>query len=181
MTRFLVPSKGFCIGLLVATVAFGFTTPSSAQGLPEELVLDWNEYVSLTEARINDELQSEEGFLVQDFQDPAEALRDGEDLLSGELVVSRMKTVKPDGKDIKIRDGKVHHWRGAIFIPGVTIEELLEDIQHPDASEGQQEDVLETRVLDRRDDSLRVYLRLVRSKIVTVTYNTEHLIQFRRH
>ena len=30
-------------------------------------------------------------------------------------------------------------------------------------------------------DSLRIFLKLVRSKIITVTYNTEHLVLYRRH
>jgi hypothetical protein len=44
-----------------------------------------------------------------------------------------------------------------------------------------QQDVLDLKVLDRTTDSLRLYLKLVRDGIVTVTYNTEHDIRFVRH
>jgi hypothetical protein len=44
-----------------------------------------------------------------------------------------------------------------------------------------QDDVLESRVLGRSNDSLRVYLKLVRRTIMTVTYDTEHQMTFRRH
>ena len=44
-----------------------------------------------------------------------------------------------------------------------------------------QEDVLESRVLARTDNRLRVYLKLSRSAIVTVVYDTEHDVTFTRH
>jgi hypothetical protein len=43
-----------------------------------------------------------------------------------------------------------------------------------------QEDVLESRVLSRRGDSLHVYLKLARTVLVTVTYDTEHDVTFQR-
>ena len=43
-----------------------------------------------------------------------------------------------------------------------------------------QEDVLQSRVLGRSGDSLRVYLKLVRRTLVTVTYDTEHQVTFQR-
>jgi len=43
-----------------------------------------------------------------------------------------------------------------------------------------QEDVVSSKVLARGQDSLRVFIRLVRHAIVTVTYDTEHEMTFRR-
>ena len=43
-----------------------------------------------------------------------------------------------------------------------------------------QEDVAESRLLERHGDSMRVYLKLVRHVIVTVTYDTEHDVQYVR-
>jgi hypothetical protein len=37
------------------------------------------------------------------------------------------------------------------------------------------------RVLDRGTDSLDLFIRMTRTKIVTVTYDTEHHVEFRRH
>jgi len=36
-------------------------------------------------------------------------------------------------------------------------------------------------VLERRGDHLQLYVRMTRSKIVTVTYDTEHMLDYRRH
>jgi hypothetical protein len=44
----------------------------------------------------------------------------------------------------------------------------------------EQEDILDSRVLARGRDQMNVYLRLQRTKIVTVVYNTEHDVRFKR-
>jgi len=36
-------------------------------------------------------------------------------------------------------------------------------------------------VLHRDPDQLRLFIRMTRTKIVTVTYDTEHLVDYRRH
>ena len=71
----------------------------------------------------------------------------------------------------------VHHWRGAVFIPGVTVRQLLVELQ---SHAPEQEDVLRSSILERGPDRMRVYMRLQRRKIVTATYNTEHVVTFTR-
>jgi hypothetical protein len=44
-----------------------------------------------------------------------------------------------------------------------------------------QEDVLESRVLARSGDTLRVHLQIARTALVTVVYDTEHQVTFTRH
>ena len=63
---------------------------------------------------------------------------------------------------------------------GVTVDRLLRSLMHPGTPPPQQ-DVLEARVLGRSADALHVYLKLVRRTILTVTYETEHTMTFRRH
>ncbi len=85
----------------------------------------------------------------------------------------------PDGETIGVPGGTIHHWRGATLVRGVTVDQLVQALMHP-GTPPPQEDVLESRVLDRSGSTLRVYLRLVRSAVVTVTYDTEHTMTFRR-
>lgn len=170
---------GWMLLALVPTAAV-MGLPMESGELPAERLSAWEEYRSLTEARIARELASGAGFLVQDFQDAADADGDREKLLSGELVTGAMETRRPDGSDIDVPGGMIHHWRGAILIPGVTLEEVLEDVVYPDETGFRQEDVLDSRVLGRGDNSFRVYLKLVRKKIVTATYNTEHQVEYSR-
>ncbi len=180
MSPFVVLWKYIRTYLVLCAVAGSLTT-LHAQGLPPETLEAWNEYVGLTERRIEGELTSESGFFAQDFEDATRARTDRMTVVSGRLVVSKAKTTRADGSDIKVRGGMIHHWRGSVFIPGVTLEGVLDAVRRPDAPEHLQKDVLEAQVLERTDDSVRVYLKLVRSKIVTVTYNTEHLVLYDRH
>ena len=182
MSRFPTGSKCPYICICLCAIAIvGPLTPLQAQGLRDDTLKAWNEYVLLTEDRIGEERHSEEGFLVQEFQSPTEARVDREAVLSGLLLVRKMNTTSLDGTNIAVPGGMIHHWRGVVFIPGVTLDGVLAVVKNPDAHPHEQEDVLESRVLERDGDSLRIFLKLVRSKIITVTYNTEHLALYRMH
>ena len=119
--------------------------------------------------------------MAQDFQAVPKAQMERDAALSGQILVEKMKTLNPRGRKIKAPAGTIHHWRGSVFIPDVELESVLAQVRYPAQQEDLQQDVLESRILEESDDSLRLYLKLVRSKIVTVTYNTEHLIEYQSH
>ena len=83
------------------------------------------------------------------------------------------------GESVDVESGTIVDWHGVVFIPGITIDQLLDELLHPERAP-LQEDVVALRVLARTPDSLRTYLRLVRKTIVTMTYDTEHEMTFRR-
>lgn len=87
---------------------------------------------------------------------------------------------EPRGRTIDVPDGALHEWRGSIVIPGATVSQIVDALLSP-GSRPLQEDVAESRVLERNGDSLRMYLKLVRKVVVTVTYDTEHSVQYVRH
>ena len=99
--------------------------------------------------------------------------------LSREALAERGDT-SISGETVDVPSGAIHHWRGAVFVPRVTIDRMLGDLLHPGRDVPQQEDVAESRVLSRSGDTIRTYIRLVRRAIVTVTYDTEHEMMFRR-
>jgi hypothetical protein len=82
---------------------------------------------------------------------------------------------------IDVPSGMIHHWRGSVFIPGVTLDFVLSRIDNPGIEDTRQEDVLDSRVMERAPGQLKLFLKLQRSKIVTVVYNTEHMVRYRRH
>jgi putative flippase GtrA len=86
---------------------------------------------------------------------------------------------EPTGSVVRVPGGTIHHWKGAILIRDVTVDELLHGLMYP-GTPPPQADVIESRLLDRRGNSLHVYLRLVRKAIVTATYDTEHQMTFLR-
>ena len=87
---------------------------------------------------------------------------------------------EPIGSAIDIDGGTIHHWKGSTVVHGTTVDKVVHSLMRRGIPPPQ-DDVLESRVLGRNGNSLRVYLRLARSAIVTVVYHTEHDVTFTRH
>jgi putative flippase GtrA len=83
------------------------------------------------------------------------------------------------GESIHVPSGTISDWRGAVFIPDMTLDRLLHGLQHP-GTPPPQEDIVSSRVIARGAESLCVGIRMVRRAIVTVSYDTEHEMRFRR-
>jgi len=150
---------------VVAALLLSSAASLAAAHLYPETITGWNAYVAATERRIARE---------STWQRAAPR-----DVLAGEVVVEPMRTLDERGELISVPSALVHHWRGAVFIPHMTAARLVAQLQNG-APPTRQEDVLESKVLERRPDWMRVSLKLQRKKIVTVVYNTEHLVTFTR-
>jgi putative flippase GtrA len=101
--------------------------------------------------------------------------------IKGGVAMSRIGAARPGESDPSIEDGKIHHWAGAIFVPGLTIDRLMKQLADLAGREQRQyEDVLASRLLSRDGDRYRIFMKIRRSKIITVTYNTEHDVLYRR-
>jgi hypothetical protein len=86
----------------------------------------------------------------------------------------------PDGRAIDIAGGTIHHWRGSTVVRHVTVDQVVDALMNP-GTPPPQDDVLESRVLSRNGNALRIYLKLVRRTIISVVYDTEHDVVFERH
>lgn len=160
-------------------LAAGLAAPAASAAWPTPgAIAGWHAYVAATEHRITRELATPDRFLAQDFRANAHANRRA--VLAGEKVIEELESRDARGGEIAIPDAMVHHWRGATFVRGARLDDLLRRLQSG-APTARQEDVLASRVLERGPDRMRVYLRLQRKKFVTVVYNTEHEVAFRRH
>jgi putative flippase GtrA len=142
--------------LKVCTAIALLTIPAGASAAPPaDTLLAWERYVSATEANI------------------ARSRTPG---ATGRGVDG---TIAASGESIHVASGTISDWRGSVFIPGISLDRLLDGLQHP-GTPPPQEDVVSSSVIGRDVDSLRVAIRLVRQAIVTVRYDTEHHMQFRR-
>lgn len=129
------------------------TGPANAATLTPPTVAAWNAYVATTEARIVRETASWHRSLSVEG---------------------------PRGATIEVDGGLISQWRGSVLLPGVELDALLHRLRHPREQGPHQEDVLALRVLDRDADSLDLFIRMTRTKIVTVTYDTHHRVEYRR-
>jgi putative flippase GtrA len=160
----------------MVVAACAYSTPAAAAPAPET-VAAWNRYVVEAEARIDRErLATAESSSVSGAGLDHRGIR--RDAIQA-ACPSPSSVIVCGGESMSIPSGTITRWRGSVWLPGVTLEQLLQRLQHP-GTPPPQEDVAASRVLSRTPDSLRVYIRLVRSAIVTVTYDTEHEMRFHR-
>ena len=164
---------------LAAAILGGIGTVGEAAELQSQTVKAWERYVEATERRIAAELDDSERFLVQDFRDGAADAR--REVLSGRVRVDKLETRDAAGERIRVPKGAIHHWLGSALVPGVTLEEVLHALIYAVEPEALQDDVIESRVLDRPgDDRLELFLKLRRKQVVTVHFNTEHSAAYTR-
>jgi hypothetical protein len=102
------------------------------------------------------------------------------DLATGRILIDPMATTDDEGAGLEVPSAMVHHWRGAVFIPGATVDGLVRRLEAGEPGT-RQPDVLAARVLERGPGTMRLFLRVKREKFVTVVYDTEHRVTFTRH
>jgi hypothetical protein len=90
------------------------------------------------------------------------------------------ETGAPRGRQLAVPGGTIHHWTGSTIVRNTRVDEVVKMLMYP-GTPPPQEDVLDARVLSRTGNSLRVYLKVARQAIVTVTYDTEHEVTFYRY
>jgi len=168
-------------GALVLAALVGPMGPGvSAAELTPETLRAWRRYVATTEARVDRELRSPTRFLASDFGDEGERTAIRSAAREGSVVVRNVGG--EGGAGVAVPSGTIHHWRGVVFIPGATIEDVLHTVADPTGPHAhRQEDVLDARVLSRSSNGLRLFLKLQRRVIVSATYNTEHDVSYRAH
>lgn len=94
---------------------------------------------------------------------------------SGELLVS------PTGKtpEIKVPSGLIHDWVGCAFIPGTTLAQTLAIVQNYNRhKEIYKPEVIDSRVLSHSGNDYKIFLRLLKKKVITVVLNTEHDVRY---
>jgi hypothetical protein len=169
------------IVLLAACLGLGTSTEASAATLKSKTLAGWETYVQSTEKRINGELAGNSNFLILDFKAPEEKERIRKVLMSGGVYVEQMESKDARGKEIQVEDGMVHHWYGAIFVPKVRLETLRHWLQDYNRHSDYFEEVEKSKLVSRDGENFKIFLRLVRTKVITVRYNTEHFAVYRDH
>jgi hypothetical protein len=158
--------------------------PKDASPPPEPVKLKsatveaFDRYISLIDARNDAELQ-EGGRLLWIDTLPENAREAGYAALKrGEVKMQKLET-RENGVAIQPPAGLIHHWVGAIFIPGVTLQDVLGVLQDYNRhSEYYAPDVEHSKLESRDGEHFRAFLRFRRHKIITVVLDTKHDVQY---
>ena len=146
--------------------------PAWAADLKPETEGAFDAYVRKTEARLEGQRLPGRHFLwIEASPERMRSVREGEILIA---------PWTGDGQ-VGIEHGLIHDWIGAIFVPGVTLENtiaLLEDYDHHERY--YKPEVFDSKILSHDGHRFRVHMRLLKKKVLTVVLNTEHDIEYTR-
>ena len=157
---------------------FGAAAASSAELLPRT-VRAWQAYEAGVDRRYNSAGASSAPFLALDTFEVA-GWRTA--AMGGGVAMARLDRPAPGETAPDVPDGKIHHWAGAIFLPGTTVGAVLETLGRLAGRESEHYgEVIASKLLAREGDRVDVFMKLRRSRFgVTATYNTEHRVVYRR-
>lgn len=169
----------FAASLLCGAVTVSSPGTAPAGDLKEHTLDAFQSYAALTERRVLGQAKATGPFLYLDHLPAMQRDRALADLRRGELFMERLETTGDDGRSIEIKDGLVHHWLGAVFVPGVGVDETLELIQDYDRhAEIYAPAVDDARIIERRGDDFRIFMRFRKKKIITVVVDTIHEVTY---
>jgi hypothetical protein len=81
---------------------------------------------------------------------------------------------------VKVPDGLIHDWIGAAFLPATNLKKTLALIQEYDNHKNiYKPEVMDSRLISRHHNDFRIYLRLLKKKILTVVLDTDHTVHYR--
>lgn len=146
-------------------------TGLAAAELKKETIDDFNRYVEAAEERINHRHDVEHFLWSDELPQPQrDSLRHGEIVMEG----------AHNNGTIEIKNGLIHDWWGAVFIPAATLDKTMTVVQdYPRHSIIYKPEIAAARIMARRGDDFEVYMRIVKSKLfVSAVLNSEHEIHF---
>lgn len=157
--------------------ASGGADPAAASLKPDTLAA-FNEYVRLTEARNNDELQRGTNLLWIDGLQETERTPAYEALKRGEVKMQKLDT-RENGEKVRCPGGMIHHWTGVVFIPRAKLPDVLQVLEDYDQhAQYYTPDVDRSKIESHDGDDFVVFLRFRRHKVITVVLNTEHDVHY---
>jgi len=139
----------------------------------------FNHYVLATESRIDKEVARPGAFLYLEGLPEPRRSQIRASLHRGDIYMDQMETRDDSGSAIEAPDGMIHHWIGAVFIPGVSLHQVLDLVQDYDRHQGiYQPEVVRSRLIRHDGNDFQIFYRLREKKVITVTLNTNHDVRY---
>ncbi|MGB9484830.1 MAG: hypothetical protein WCD04_01765 [Terriglobia bacterium] len=176
----LLPTPIKWLTILLAILILGVQAPEvmSAE-LKPKTVEAFDRYVQLTEARINREVSQTEKFLYLDELPPPRRSEVLAALQRGEIFMEQLQTLDASGRTMEAPEAIIHHWLGAVFVPGANLPQtidLAQDYNHH--QDIYKPEVVGSRLIGHTGNDFQIYYRLRKKKVITVTLNTYHDVHY---
>jgi len=152
--------------LLQLVIIFAAVASSYAAELDSQALAAWNDYVASAKLHMQERLIGKSPFLWLD-EDPTRR----QQLNSGAIVISPVGSSHP----LLVPRGLIHHWIGAIFIPGATIQDLCGLVgDYGRYAEMYRPTLIKANLLESSDNEQRLSIVwMQRVLLVTAAFYTE--------
>jgi len=167
--RFLFrPQWALVVCLMVAPPSAGATE------LRAEATQGFDQYVRLTESRIQGEVAPGGVFLWADGLPEPRRSEAFARLERGEVISTRLQTADPSGR-FSTPGALIHHWVGTIFIPGISLGQVLAVVQDYDHhAEYYKPEVMQSKKVEQIGSDFKVHYRLRKKKILTIILDADY-------
>lgn len=187
MTKGMGRAEGRSLSSLVLFILFaalGLRAIGSSELVAAELkaktLKAFNSYVAAAEARMKrKESRPNDLLYIETLPKPQyDSIMAA--LKRGEVYVQPVRMRDSEGDPMDVPDGMIHHWVGDVFIPGKSVASALDVLRDYDNFKNiYKPEVIRSRLVRREDrDDYKIYLRLQKKSIVTVTLDTWYDIHF---
>ncbi len=156
--------------LLLALIPSLSGIPGWATELKPETSAAFDRYAKVTEKQREDE-RLDGRYLAVDRLPDAQRRDAYDQLQHGQIVIQELHT-QEDHLAIRIPGGLIHHWSGAIFIPGAKLAEVnavLLDYQN-EASIYKPE-IRQANLIEQNGNESKIFLQMYTKSIITVVLN----------
>lgn len=137
--------------------------------LTRETAEAFDSYIRVSESRLQKQIEDGPFLWVDGASERKERVRAGQ-------VISEPVIGKGDSD---VPDGLIHDWIGAVFIPKVTLAKTLRLVEDYDNHKRiYQPEVVDSKLLSRDGNDYKIFMRLLKKKILTVVLNTYHDVHY---
>jgi hypothetical protein len=156
--------------IIVAVVFLLLANTSLAIELRPETIEAFDKFVASVEMRLDSRLIGQTFLWSDEFPGVRQQL------LKGIVVVQPLQ----GNGIVSLKGGLVQDWRGAVFIPYVSLREVLSIVQDYDHHRDfYKPEIADAKIESHQGDEFVVYMRIVKAKfMLSDVLNTEHAIQF---
>jgi hypothetical protein len=139
----------------------------------------FNHYVQVTETRIDKgSTQPGEFLYIESLPEPQRS-QIFASLQKGDVYMERLQTQEASGSVIEAPEALIHHWIGAVFIPRAGLQQVLTLVQDYDHHQDiYKPTVARSKLISRDGDNFKMFYRLREKKVITITLDTNHDVQY---
>jgi hypothetical protein len=147
------PAAVAALAVLVALSGTNVRADADGPALQPATLAAWQAYERQVDARYS-QTAAQAFFAADAFARPATWRQDA---IAGATPMFQLRSPAPGDAIPDVPDGRIHHWVGAIFVPGRTVADVVRDLEsHAGQESGAYDDEIASRLIESGRERVRV-------------------------